>query len=205
MPHDALATGSVNVFQKIFFRRLSLGRGTSAVDFSETTTAPPMGSIDTRSRVGDRSSADGFVGRDTSPLTQDSTTPLLAGASSATSPGSSVPLDVLISQGARAFNEETFNGNGRTCATCHPASNNFTIDPAFIATLPAQDPLFVAEFNPALAELERPQLMRQFGLIPGKPRRLERSRIGSMACLTRSACRPVSIRIRVWGLAHLLR
>jgi hypothetical protein len=60
---------------------------------------------------------------------------------------------------------ETFNGNGRTCATCHPPTNNFTIDPAFIATLPPTDPLFVAEFNPALADLENPDLMRNFGLI----------------------------------------
>ncbi len=74
-------------------------------------------------------------------------------------------LDKLISQGAELFFEETFRGNGRTCGTCHPASNNFMIDPDFIATLPANDPLFVAEFNPALANLERPQLMRSFGLI----------------------------------------
>ena len=60
---------------------------------------------------------------------------------------------------------ETFDGNGRTCATCHPPTNNFTIDPDFIASLPPDDPLFVAEFNPDLAELEDPQLMRQFGLI----------------------------------------
>ena len=63
------------------------------------------------------------------------------------------------------FRGRTFAGNGRTCGTCHPRSNNFTIDTAFIATLPANDPLFVAEFNPALAQLERPQLMRAFGLI----------------------------------------
>jgi hypothetical protein len=61
--------------------------------------------------------------------------------------------------------KETFGGNGRTCASCHPPTNNFTIDPAFIATLPDDDPLFVAEFNPALAQLENPELMRRFGLI----------------------------------------
>ena len=61
--------------------------------------------------------------------------------------------------------KETFNGNGRTCATCHPPTNNFTIDPAFISALPQSDPLFVAENNPELAELENPQLMREFGLI----------------------------------------
>ena len=41
--------------------------------------------------------------------------------------------------------KETFDGNGRTCGTCHPATNNFTLDPAFIAKLPKSDPLFVAE------------------------------------------------------------
>ena len=49
-----------------------------------------------------------------------------------------------------------------------PAIRGATTSPstrAFIATLPANDPLFVAEFNPALAQLERPQLMRAFGLI----------------------------------------
>jgi cytochrome c peroxidase len=79
--------------------------------------------------------------------------------------GGQVQLDKLVSKGAKLFFEETFRGNGRTCGSCHPLSNNFTIDPPFIATLPANDPLFVAEFNPALANLEVPQLMRQFGLI----------------------------------------
>ncbi len=74
-------------------------------------------------------------------------------------------LDKLISQGADLFFNETFKGNGRTCGTCHPSNNNFTIDPPFIATLPANDPLFVAEFNPLLAGLERPLLMRSHGLI----------------------------------------
>ncbi|MBL8150505.1 MAG: hypothetical protein JNN15_11320 [Blastocatellia bacterium] len=75
-------------------------------------------------------------------------------------------LTRLIEDGKKLFNEEKFKGNGRTCATCHPASNNFTIDPAFIATLPPNDPLFVAEFDPNLANnFENPALMRQFGLI----------------------------------------
>ena len=71
----------------------------------------------------------------------------------------------LIAQGEKIFFTETFEGNGRTCGTCHPAENNFTIDPAFIATLPPDDPLFVAEFKPELAALENPRLLRKFGLI----------------------------------------
>lgn len=76
------------------------------------------------------------------------------------------PQEVLIARGRDIFLNETFNGNGRTCATCHREENNFTIDPAFIATLPPNDPLFVAEFNPDLKEnFENPRLMREFALI----------------------------------------
>jgi hypothetical protein len=76
------------------------------------------------------------------------------------------PQDELIARGRDLFFKETFGGNGRTCGTCHPASNNFTIDPAFIAKLPPNDPLFVAEFVPALRTgFESPRLMREFGLI----------------------------------------
>ena len=75
------------------------------------------------------------------------------------------PIDP-VSRGKEIFFNQTFNGNGRTCGTCHPARNNFTIDPAFIAALPPTDPLFVAEFNPDLKKnFENPKLMRQFGLI----------------------------------------
>jgi len=75
-------------------------------------------------------------------------------------------FDPLIIKGADLFFNETFDGNGRTCGTCHPAENNLTIDPEFIATLPDRDPLFVAEFVPALkVNFEKPELMRQLGLI----------------------------------------
>ncbi len=76
------------------------------------------------------------------------------------------PQAALIEKGRQIFFNETFNGNGRTCGTCHPAENGFTIDPAFIARLPKDNPLFVAEFTPALSKnFEKPRLMREFGLI----------------------------------------
>jgi cytochrome c peroxidase len=76
------------------------------------------------------------------------------------------PQAALVARGERIFFEETFGGNGRTCGTCHRAEENFTLSPAFIATLPADDPLFVAELRPELAEnFEKPDLMRRFGLI----------------------------------------
>src|SRR5712691_5682167 len=73
------------------------------------------------------------------------------------------PESALIAKGREIFFNETFNGNGRSCGTCHREENNFTIDPSFIATLPPTDPLFVAEFNPALSQnFENPILMRKF-------------------------------------------
>jgi hypothetical protein len=76
------------------------------------------------------------------------------------------PHAALVEKGRKLFFQETFGGNGRTCGTCHPAENEFTLDPAFIARLPRDNPLFVAEFVPALAKnFENPRLMREFGLI----------------------------------------
>src|SRR5262249_45213927 len=73
--------------------------------------------------------------------------------------------DPLVRRGARLFFRETFAGNGRTCGSCHRAENNLTIDANFIATLPASDPLFVAERGGALSQLEDPAKMRERGLI----------------------------------------
>ncbi|HET9489028.1 MAG TPA: hypothetical protein VFR64_04640 [Methylomirabilota bacterium] len=84
----------------------------------------------------------------------------------AATPSPEALLATMIDEGERLFFEETFEGNGRTCGTCHRAERNFTIDAAFIATLPPNDPLFVAEFNPDLAaNFENPTLMREHGLI----------------------------------------
>lgn len=75
-------------------------------------------------------------------------------------------MDPLIAAGADLFFNEQFNGNGRVCATCHPAENNFTIDPKFIATLPANDPLFVGENDPNLgSNFEKFKLLRELGLV----------------------------------------
>lgn len=81
-------------------------------------------------------------------------------------PNPSTPLQVLIAAGRQSFLNDTFQGNGRTCATCHRENANMTIDQEFIASLPPNDPLFVAEFNPNLATgFEQPVLMRKFALI----------------------------------------
>jgi len=74
-------------------------------------------------------------------------------------------LGAEIAEGRKIFVNETFDGNGRTCSTCHRLDNNHTIDPKYIAKLAKTDPLFVAETNLKLKELENPKLMRELGLI----------------------------------------
>ena len=74
-------------------------------------------------------------------------------------------VDPIVQRGSQIFFNETFGGNGRTCGTCHRRETNLTITPSFIATLPQSDALFVAENNPALANLENPTLLRSRGLI----------------------------------------
>ncbi len=81
-------------------------------------------------------------------------------------PAPQTPEEALVARGRRLFFEETFAGNGRTCGTSHREERNFTIDAAFIATLPKNDPLFVAETQPDLKQdFENPVLMRGHGLI----------------------------------------
>ncbi len=73
-----------------------------------------------------------------------------------------------VFRGGEVFFRETFEGNGRSCGTCHPPENNQTIDIPFINLLSNADPLFVAEQRPPsdpISNLERPPLMRNFGLI----------------------------------------
>jgi len=95
--------------------------------------------------------------------------------------------DPLIAAGRALFfgeDGEDFDGNGRTCGTCHRADNNLTIDVVFINSLPATDLLFIAEFSPdqqtalgvnlppfetgddpLVPAFEAPGLMRDRGLI----------------------------------------
>jgi len=65
-----------------------------------------------------------------------------------------VPLAAQVAQGENLFNGETFQGNGRTCATCHVASLNFALPPSNIQSRfknvsATFDPLFIGETNPS--------------------------------------------------------
>ena len=73
------------------------------------------------------------------------------------------PSDAQIAFGELLFTTETFAGNGRTCATCHAAAEAFGLTPAgveerFIAD--PQEPLFIAENDAQLSDLENACLMR---------------------------------------------
>lgn len=98
-----------------------------------------------------------------------------AQASGITPPGFSPGLDAdLVNEGRRLFFNETFDGNGRTCGTCHREDDNLALGLRTIANLPDSDPLFIVE-HPTLADgspnalygdfrMERPALMRKLGL-----------------------------------------
>jgi uncharacterized membrane protein YeaQ/YmgE (transglycosylase-associated protein family) len=60
----------------------------------------------------------------------------------------------VVTNGGNLFNGETFQGNGRTCATCHIASLNFALPPSnihsrFSNVSTTFDPLFIGETNPS--------------------------------------------------------
>lgn len=87
-------------------------------------------------------------------------------------------LTGMASAGANIFNNFTFDGNGRTCSTCHVPTNNYTLDPEYIAELDPSNPLFVADpaspaANPNLLPDEKnnnrrfevPELMRSRALV----------------------------------------
>lgn len=77
-------------------------------------------------------------------------------------------VSARVCAGADLFFREPFQGNGRTCGSCHPAANNFTIDRPFIDALRGvnpDDPLFIADNEPELAGLESSDLPDFAGIL----------------------------------------
>jgi hypothetical protein len=65
-----------------------------------------------------------------------------------------IGLASQVDQGGNLFNGETFQGNGRTCATCHVASLNMALPPSniqsrFRTVSTTFDPLFIGETAPS--------------------------------------------------------
>jgi len=81
----------------------------------------------------------------------------------------------LVNKGRDLFFNETFNGNGRSCGTCHHEDDNMALSLKTIASLPDDDPLFIVEQEVRLDgsvnalfgdfRMEKPALMRKAGLI----------------------------------------
>jgi len=69
---------------------------------------------------------------------------------------------LLIDEGFEIFMEETFEGNGRTCGTCHVPSQQYTISPDFISTLGGNDLALVLASN--VPGLENQTLVEMFAL-----------------------------------------
>ena len=72
-----------------------------------------------------------------------------------------------IDEGFRIFTEETFSGNGRTCATCHIPAKGYTIGPRDIKRLKKKDRRLVLATN--VPGLENPRLVRRLGLFNTGP------------------------------------
>jgi hypothetical protein len=66
-----------------------------------------------------------------------------------------------IDRGQALFLGETFNGNGRTCGSCHMPVDGFGISPKTIASLPADHPFFAVN----VPGLEDADLLRTLGLV----------------------------------------
>ena len=69
---------------------------------------------------------------------------------------------LLIDEGFRIFNEETFEGNGRTCGTCHVPSEQYSIGTQFIKNLKGKKRDLVFATN--VPGLENPTLVEKLAL-----------------------------------------
>ncbi len=73
-----------------------------------------------------------------------------------------------IDKGFQLFTTEKFNGNGRTCSTCHLPEKNYTISPADIVFLPApQADLVFAKKTPGLENAKLVSKFALFNIGPG--------------------------------------
>ena len=86
----------------------------------------------------------------------------VTGAASAPALAMTLEEAQQIDEGFRLFTEETFDGNGRTCATCHIPEKNYNIGPGDIAAMrPSERELVLASNVPGL---ENPTLVLERAL-----------------------------------------
>lgn len=73
-----------------------------------------------------------------------------------------------VDEGFRVFTTETFDGNGRTCSTCHIPEKNFNITAADIQSLPAEErEKVLASGNPDLENKEIVEVLALFNINQG--------------------------------------
>lgn len=168
-PRDALLYGSLPLFQRLY----TLERVPSLVamsDYATPTSGAPSLSLISEAVA---QTVDGsLVGiEDPSLIVADPTVSAGDALVIESAVNAASVFDNLVSVGSNLFINEKFRGNGRTCATCHPILSNTQLGVEDIAALPDSNPLFVAEFVPALAftpggkKFEVPVLMRGNALI----------------------------------------
>lgn len=68
----------------------------------------------------------------------------------------------LVDEGFRIFNTETFDGNGRSCGTCHLPEKSYNLSPADIAELTDEQKALVLASN--VPDLENPTLVQELAL-----------------------------------------
>jgi cytochrome c peroxidase len=162
-PQDAVLYGSLPLFQRLY----TLQRVPALLALSDYAPSSP--------RSGALSLIPEALAQDVVDLVlvdDAALSPVVApGGLEETAINSASIFDNLVATGSNLFINERFKGNGRTCATCHPIMRNTQLSVEDIAALPDSNPLFAAEFVPALAfttagaKFEVPVLMRGNALI----------------------------------------
>jgi hypothetical protein len=119
----------------------NLRAGAAIAAGAPASTLPIVGTVSLKRTIDTGRNAD-FA------LTTTPTPTNIAGATVA------LAVDSQILQGERLFTQETFGGNGRTCASCHVRSQSFGLQPPdvqtrFATVATTYDPLFVAETAPS--------------------------------------------------------
>ena len=76
----------------------------------------------------------------------------------------------LVDKGFKLFTKETFNGNGRTCKTCHLPQHDYGLAPSDLASMSAHDRnLVLATKNPSLENPTTVKKLTLFNIANGPP------------------------------------
>lgn len=114
----------------------------------------------------------------------------------------------LIDKGFRLFTQETFDGNGRTCKTCHLPEHDYSIAPSDLATMSAHDrKLVLATKTPDLENPTTVQKLTSFNIANGPPGNVNNLEgpirtsmaLGGLAFTTSNDCRNSGVLVSITG------